>query len=363
MVLLVLFLLFSGCSTKPAKPIATAVPFNRNAMLRNFTRQLILPAHQNLETAASALTVAAQTFVANPDQANLDTLQQAWLEVNLARMATTPYNFGPVHDSLLHNRLDKRPIDVSALSEILAGEATITADYIGTIGSNKVGLGAIEYLIFDPENGDTAVLTAFQNSSGERRQALLLALAQNVQQTTVAVQNIWGSDGANYAQWFVESSGEMENPMNVLVNQMLADLEMLINTRLGTPLGKQSDGIIQPEQVEAPYSHMSLPRMIATIETLKIIFSGGGGLGLDDYLDFLQASYEDQPLSQAILNQFDTTLLALNAIDEPLETAVANNPAQTEAAYDELKKLLVLLKVDMVNHLGIILTFNDNDGD
>ena len=37
--------------------------------------------------------------------------------------------------------------------------------------------------------------------------------------------------------------------------------------------------------------------------------------------------------------------------------------AQVEAAYEELRTLLVLFKVDMVNHLGLTLTFNDNDGD
>ena len=71
----------------------------------------------------------------------------------------------------------------------------------------------------------------------------------------------------------------------------------------------------------------------------------------------------EEPLSQVILRQFDAALAALRAIDGPLETAVQANPAQVESAYQETLSLLTLLKADMVNQLGLTLTFNDNDGD
>jgi len=121
--------------------------------------------------------------------------------------------------------------------------------------------------------------------------------------------------------------------------------------------------MIRPDLVEAPYSGDSLPRIIATVESLRATFNGSEGLGFDDYLNFLGAMYEDRPLSEAINAQFDASLAALRAIDEPLETAVTADQAQVEAAYEELRTLLVLFKVDMVNHLGLTLTFNDNDGD
>ncbi len=359
---LFLLLFLCGCGFAPATP--TAVPFDRNEMINNITYQVILPSHAALESAAEKLVDAAQAFVTTPNADNLNTLQAAWLEVNLAHMATTPFDFGPIYETRLHNRIDSRPSDTEFIDETLVGEVVIDTQFVSSSGSNKIGLAAMEYLIFDAENGDEAVLAAFSTGEdAENRRAYVLALAENIYETTVDLKNIWDADSSNYAQWFAESSGEMQSSMNMLVNQMLADLEYLINLRVGFPLGKLSADIARPEGVEAPYSQMSLPRIIATVEILHTIYSGGEGSGLDDYLDFLEATYEEQPLSQVIHTQFETTLAALNAIEEPLETAVVNNPEQVNAAYDELRKLLVLLKVDMVNHLGIIITFNDNDGD
>ncbi|MBE2223587.1 MAG: imelysin family protein [Anaerolineae bacterium] len=361
--ILILFTIFLfGCA--PKQETATAVPFDRREMLSNLTYQIILPTHETLESSAEALVQSTQIFVGNPNAENLDSLQNAWLETNLAYMATTPFDFGPVHDTRLHSKLDNRPVDTAYIDETLANDTVITTNSVSDIGSNKIGLGAMEYLIFDAENGDTVILAAFQDDeNADRRQAYLLALAENIYKTTKNLTAIWDTNGSNYAQWFVESSGEMESSMNMLVNQMLADLEEIITLRIGFPLGKLSGGVSRPEHVEAPYSQMSLPRIIATVEALQTIYSGGAGSGLDDYLDFLGATYEEELLSQVIHNQFDMTLEALNAVEDPLAIAVDTNSGQVEAAYQELNKLLVLLKVDMANHLGIVLTFNDNDGD
>ena len=42
---------------------------------------------------------------------------------------------------------------------------------------------------------------------------------------------------------------------------------------------------------------------------------------------------------------------------------IINNQTQVEAAYAELQKLIVLFKVDMPSRLGVLITYQDNDGD
>jgi predicted lipoprotein len=97
---------------------------------------------------------------------------------------------------------------------------------------------------------------------------------------------------------------------------------------------------------------------------MHTIYTGGDGLGFDDYLDFLGAEGEGGlPLSQVIDDQFVTTLAAFDAIEGTLHTTVTDQPDQVNAAYEEVRTLLVLLKADMANQLGVTLTFNDNDGD
>lgn len=77
----------------------------------------------------------------------------------------------------------------------------------------------------------------------------------------------------------------------------------------------------------------------------------------------MQTEPRDPPLSAEVDEQFERTIAALEAIDQPLAVAVIEEPATVEAAYTEAKALVVLLKADMANHLGITITFSDNDGD
>ncbi len=369
--LLTAVLLLAACAGNTAVPTATVTAgdgFDRRALLENTTTQVILPAHEAFVQALAELETAVAAFTADPNPATLTAVQTAWQAASLGRMALLPFRLGPIDDSLLHNRMDNRPPRTEFIDgTILAGEQAITSEYLDSVGSSSVGLGAMEYLLFDPAQGETAVLEAFvSGEDAERRRALLLALAQNLHQRGVELARIWAADGDNYAQAFIAADmdgGELQGSLNMLVNQMIGDVEDIISSRLGKPSGQRSNGMIRPDLVEAPYSQTSLPRIIATVEGLQTAFNGGDGSGLDDYLDFLGAEYEAGPLSGAINVQFATALAALGAIDEPLETAVQNDLPQVETAIEALQTLLVLLKVDLSNQLGVTLTFNDNDGD
>lgn len=368
-VALALFLLVA-CGGAPTAPAATPSPaaFDRRAMLENLATQLILPRHEALLAALEELHTATRAFGDDPTPAALDAAQEAWLGANLARMATLPYNFDWAADSLVHNRIDTRPPRVPFVEEeILAGDAAITTEYIDSIGSSSVGLGVMEYLLFDPAGGDEAVLAAFTTTEdAARRRELLVALATALPPKAVELLSIWSADGENYAQLFIDAdaaSGDIYGSINLLTNHMIAVLEEIVGDRLGKPLGKRTNDQIRPDLVEAPYSGASLERIIATVEALRATYRGGEGLGFDDYLDFLNAAYGEEPLSQVVDAQFEAALAALRAIDGPLETAVATNPEQVDAAYEEMRQLLALFKADMVSQMGLTMTFNDSDGD
>lgn len=370
MFLLTAVLLLTACSGVVASPspMAAGDGFDRRAMLENVTTQVIVPAHESFVVVLADLETAVAAFTGDPNPTTLTAVQGAWQTASLGRMALLSFRIGIIDDSLLHNRLDNRPPRAEFIEEtILAGEQAITSEYLDSIGSSSVGLGAMEYLLFDPVGGDTAVLATFTDADdADRRRALLLALAQNLHQRGADLAQIWAAGGDNYAQAFIAADmdgGELQGSLNMLVNQMINDVEEIISSRLGKPSGQRSNGMIRPDLVEAPYSQTSLPRIAATVAGLQVAFNGGDGPGLDDYLDFLGAEYESGLLSEAINAQFAASLAALHAIDEPLETAVQTDLPQVEAATEELQSLLVLLKVDMANHLGVTLTFNDNDGD
>ena len=53
----------------------------------------------------------------------------------------------------------------------------------------------------------------------------------------------------------------------------------------------------------------------------------------------------------------------MNLLTDPLSQGVQGNTAPIEAAYNEIQKLVVLLKTDMPSAMGILITYVDNDGD
>ncbi len=336
-----------------------APSFDRKEMIRDITDGIIVPNHQLFADTADQLQRATAVYVTDPSDAHLQAVQDAWHATNLAWMGCATHRYGPIRESLIINRIDSRPPRVSFIEDRIAADSVIDATFIENIGSSSQGLSAIEYLIFDP-------LSTADLPHNPRRLAYLdhatVIFAQNAQ----VLLDQWTADGMNYSQTFIDADlegGEIQGSMNMLVNQILHDVEDITWDRLGTPLWHPTDGAIDPALLEAPYSQSSLARMEATVQHLHQLYTAGDGVGLDEYLDFLDAEYEGQPLSQVIEAQFVATEEAIQAIDEPLGLAIENDRVPVETLYDELAILITLIKVDMINHLGVTITFNDNDGD
>lgn len=351
--------------------------FDRKAMFRDITQNVILPAHEAFVSESALLVQKVHAFQAEPTVEKLEALQAQWKQVSLAWKACELFELGPVQEVFIHNLIHKWPTNPKLIEEHLASADSIDQDLIDSIGSTSKGLPAIEYLIFwnMPEGGsddldNTAILSTLTDApDGPKRMQYLVELVKNLHHESQILLNIWEGSGNNYAEDFINADsdgGELQSSISMLTNAMVAQLEEMLKMNLGDPLGHSTYGKPQPEKVEAGRSEHSLPNLIRNLETFKIAFNGGSSeeqLGFDDYLDFLDAQYENEPLSAKINAQTDAALAALKAIDGPLHVAVVEHPDQVRAAHEELKQLLVLIKADMVNHFGVTITFNDNDGD
>ena len=86
-------------------------------------------------------------------------------------------------------------------------------------------------------------------------------------------------------------------------------------------------------------------------------------MGLDDYMNYVGATQNSNSLSSVINNQIDEIIEKVGQLNDPLSNEiVVNKPAVTEA-YSALQQLVPYLKVDMTSALGVIITYQDNDGD
>ncbi|MEZ4590082.1 MAG: imelysin family protein [Chloroflexota bacterium] len=299
LILLTAIFFLIGCGggeTAVPAPTHTPASFNRQALLENIINQIAIPAHKDFAAAAVELETAVTTFTNNPTLANLEVAQEAWRDAAVGRTSLLTFRLGLVDDSLLHSRLDNRPARDSFIEDSIAGDVPIDAAFIDAIGSSSIGLGALEYLLFDPTGGNEAVLARFTEAeNAERRREYLLGVAQNLPLKANDLLQVWLPEGENYAQLFIDADmdgGELQGSLNMLVNQMVADLEEILGTRMGKPTGNNANGQARPDLVESPFAFWSLPRIEATLAMMHTIYTGGDGMGFDDYLDFVAAKGE-----------------------------------------------------------------------
>ncbi len=348
-------------------PLEQRDNFNRTEMLTAITNTVIMPVHEAMIPQATALVSATESFNANPTQTTLDALQAEWLQTKLVWKQCELFDLGPVMDQVIHYRIDKWETNRAFIENFIVTEANITERFIDGIGSTSKGLPAMEYLLYNA-GGDAVVLDSFTNGAlPTKRKAYLLALAQNLKVSAEVLLNVWAATGEHYAQDFIDGTGDgLEGSINMLSNEMVAQTEKLMRKNVGNPLGTETGQGVNPLLVEAPYSMVSFELLRANIVSLQTTFNGGTNstdIGLDDYLDYLSAEYEGMPLSEKINSQFNLVFDKIDAINEPLETAVTNKTSQVQELYDTMRDLLVLIKVDMANNLAVTITFSDNDGD
>ncbi|WP_176956069.1 imelysin family protein [Catalinimonas alkaloidigena] len=348
-----------GCGTEAPDPGDT---FDRQAMLENLGTNLIVPAYQSFAARTDALADATEALAEDLTESKLVAAQATWKAAALQWKATELYNLGPVDDLALRTSIDNWPTNANALENAIADGTTINEAYVHALGSSSKGLPALEYLLFDKEAGNAAILEQLEDDA--KRVAYLVALTQDLRTLAHTLYDAWNPAAGNYLATFTAASGkDVGSATNQLANQLLVLTEEVKNQKLGIPLGKKSMGVKLPNNVEAWRSSTSLELLQANVDALKNVFTGQNGSGFDDYLHAVNAQYNGEALATAITNQFAVVEQSLAAISVPLQDALETENDKVETAYAETQRLVILLKTDMMSSLGLLVTYSDNDGD
>lgn len=330
--------------------------FDRRAMLTTIVDELILPHHSTLVDAATTLQTAVAAFAADPAPESLAAAQDAWYTTADAWAMVEVY--GLRFTMLVQGQIKKWPINTHFIEDYLVEEETIDTAFIESIGSTARGLAAIEYFLFDPTRTDAEIVERLV--SEPKRMAYLVALSENVAGKTTELYDLWSPEGSNQAQAFIEadfSDNNVQGSISMLANEMIVLAEFINEDKLDYPL----HGVLaepQPEAVEAAFARYSTPLLIHNLESFQEIFT----VGFNDYLNFLQRE-STTPVAPQINAKLDDIIALLTALDMPLQDAVVERNDEVRAIRDEIRALIVLLKVDMANQMGITVTFGDSDGD
>lgn len=367
------FLFLWACS-KTTDPTDNFQSFDRKGMLTNLTNGVILPSFDNFYNASNNLESSINTFVADPtNSSKLLDVQKKWVTATSAWKLASVFQQGPITDKFLLTNIDfshkGNNINATLLEKAITDGTvtTITSDYIEQRGATVKGVFAIEYLLFDKSGSQNVVIEKFTKADlGAKRLAYLKALATNLKAQAKLVLDDWKG---TYGTTFVSADGrDINSSLGVLANTIIDQIYTVRDERIGVPKGNRNNGTPQPDLAQAVLSGNSTDFIVNEIKSIENAFlgktsTGVDGVGIDDLLDKLDAKSDGILLSTKIKTQFASVYTKLGAIPNRLPIAVVNNPTEVTAAYTEIKKLQVMLEIDMINNLGVLLTFSDNDGD
>ena len=344
-------------SASTAVTVTATADLDRRAVVAGIVETVILPRHRELLHEAETLEAAVAQFAAQPTVETLAAAQAQWRSTAVAWAHVEPFSLR--FTMLAVGQIKKWPINTKFIEQFIAEETTIDEPFIASIGATAKGLGAIEYLLFNPTLTAEELVTALV--AAPPRLAYLDALAQNLSIAASELYALWSPEGENRAQQLIDadfSENDVQGSVSMLANELIVLLETMVKTKVEYPLrGVLADP--QPQAVESPYAGYSWPLLIANLRAVQQIFHAG----LGDYLDQMAVSPRTPTLAAAIDAQIEATIAAIEALPLPLEVAVLADPLPVRAVRDQIKAILVLVKVDMANQLGITVTFSDNDGD
>lgn len=327
--------------------------FNRTALLTNVYDNVIALNFQTFFASADAFKASADSFLLHPDAANLDSLKSNFSAAYLAFQAVEVYTFTPSMDFI--TALNSFPPDTTQINNnIQSGSYDLS-----TVNNIRAkGFPAVDFLLYGKSSAETVAAFASLN-----RKNYLNDVVQEIRNRAGTAVTGWN----NFETDFVNASGtDVGSSVGMLVNDLSFTGERNRRERVGNALGyvgMVSGGTLVPDALEAFYSEQSKTLLIENLQQLKTLYTGGAGIGFDDYLQQVGADYNGTPLSTEISSQFDKTILAAQNVPVKFSDAVSTHNTEMQALFLELKKLVVLLKVDMSSNLGVVINYSDNDGD
>lgn len=358
-----LILFLAACSKSGGKTDNTQNT-GTDSVLVNLGTNIILPSYQQLAGAVSTMDAAITAFTANPAPDKLTSAQQAFKTAYTAWAACSEFEFGPAADQYLTTHFTNAFPTDTALIKSNAGGTAYVIDGLSNFAAQ--GFPALDYLLF--AYGNDATLARFTtNASATGYKQYLSALSASLRTKTAAVANAWKKDGSNYVDKFDKGTGtDAGSSLSLLLNAFVMDFDVnLQNYKIGIPIGIYGPTQLpkSPAKVEGYFSGMSVQLLKAQVQAFQNIYLGAAGGGIDDKVAATKVQSNGQSLNDAIKAQWTTLLSKIQALPDPLPAGIENSDPAINAAYTEVRKMTVLLKVDMSSALGIKISFQDDDGD
>ncbi|WP_020570130.1 imelysin family protein [Neolewinella persica] len=346
--LLLPLLTYSACSNPAGSddddPMMPS--FDRREMLKTWADEVIIPAHNDFEANLEAMAAANEAFSLNPGAETLTEFQNRFKAAYLSFQRLDPFLIGKGEEIRMRELLNTYPANVDLIQENAdSGAANLD------LPSNTVAQGfpALEFLLHAENN---------QLLTNANHRAYATALIDRMLLLNETVLTDWNG---TYRDLFIQNDGNSATAsIDRTINDYIFHYEKFLRAgKVGIPAGVFSDDPLA-DRVEALYAGYSKELFLEALSASRDFFTNRG---LKEYLDVLNVRRDGELLSSQIEAQFAVILEASAALTDSFAEQVEVDNVQLLGLYDEMQRLVVLMKVDMVQALSINIDYVDADGD
>lgn len=333
--------------------------FDKELLLSDIINEYVLPSYQQLLVDNQVLETVVLNFEQTPTITSLEQVQDAWKTTMKSWSMVEMLVFGPGRDNYRYLKLDNTPTSQHFIENAIADTVLIDSFYIADRSSYTKGFASIEYLIFDANNNQGALLNLYQTDGNkERRFAYLLNCIKNTKGLIEELEMEWsGSYGATLSQ---STGNASQEGIAAFSNAIVHMSQTLAVKKLAKPLGKESgDQLLHPEYLESPYAHFSWDIILYNLKGIQQIF-GTSDKGLGSYLNYL---VNDDALTIGIVAQAKKVEGLIEARQLALFDDLTTNTAEVEIIYEEMGQLYTDLSSHVATYFSITILANPDDGD
>ncbi len=336
--------------------------FDRQDMLTDWADMIIIPALESYNTSVARMASDKDAFIAERSDMHLEQLRESYVNAYLAWQHVSMFDIGKAEEIRLRNYTNIYPTDVATIDKNIASQ-----NYNLELPSNydAQGFPALDYLLYGMGENNAEVISTFADDNTVTYLDDLVTRMYNLSELVLVD---WKT---NYRATFINNSGASGTAaVDKMVNDFLFYYEKFLRAgKIGIPAGVFSGNPISAA-VEAPYSKIySKTLFLEAFGAVQDFFVGksfdgnGQGESLESYLIYMQEQNNTTDIADQILDQWTIATAAADLLSDNLQEQVITDNNKMLSTYDELQKVIVLLKVDMMQSLNIQVDYVDADGD
>lgn len=317
---------------------------DHSTALSNIANNVIVANYASLSQKADATVVAANALVIG-DDAKLNAVRAAWVEMRIYWENSETNLFGPAGDDGLgvDGNIDSWPIDLQFVQDVLNGTTPITANYVASLDSNAKGFHALEYLLW----GINGQKTASQLTNREIE--YIKATSQYIANQTSGLYDAWKPGGNNFAKNFTNASSgiyqSQTNALEQLVDGMIDIANEVGAGKIEDPLNG-NNGSFSLEDEESRFSNNSKADFADNIKGILYLYTGDYGTHSGAGISEIVAA-KNPTLNTKVINAINDAVSSIENIPGTFTQAIQTNRPAVMAAQNKVIALRTLLQSEL----------------